>query len=140
MKANVLFNKMKQQGNYFAVVVDEYGGMTGIISVRDLIEVLVGDLYEEGELDEIEMISEGLFKISGNASVDEVNESLSVKIDTEEYDTFGGYVLALLGEVPEDGAKPILETKEMEIKVEKVLKRRIISCIVTKKVMVEVDQ
>lgn len=140
MKANVLFNKMKQQGNYFAVVVDEYGGMTGIISVRDLIEVLVGDLYEEGELDEIEMISDGLFKISGNASVDEVNESLSVKIDTEEYDTFGGYVLALLGEVPEDGAKPILETKEMEIKVEKVLKRRIISCIVTKKVMVEVDQ
>ena len=140
MKSNVLFNKMKQQGNYFAVVVDEYGGMTGIVSVRDLIEVLVGDLYEEGELDEIETICEGQYRISGNASVDEVNEVLESKIDIEEYDTFGGYVLALLGEVPADGTKPVLETEEMEIRVEKVLKRRIISCIVTKKATCEVEE
>ncbi len=133
MKANVLFNKMKEAGNYFAVVVDEYGGMTGIVSVRDLIEVLVGDLYEEGEQEEIEILSEGVYKISGDASVDEVNEVLSLKIDAEEYDTFGGYVLALLGEVPADGTKPTLETDEMEIKVEKVSKRRIITSIVTKK-------
>jgi len=140
MKANVLFNKMKEQGNYFAVVVDEYGGMTGIVSVRDLIEVLVGDLYEEGEQEEIESLSEGVYRISGDASIDEVNETLEINIDTEEYDTFGGYVLALLGEVPSDGATPTLETDEMEIKVEKVSKRRIIWSKVTKKQTAGLDQ
>ncbi len=103
------------------------------LSVRDLIEVLVGDLYEEGEQEEIEALSEGVYRISGGASIDEVNELLSLNIDAEEYDTFGGYVLALLGEVPADGTKPVLETDEMEIKVEKVSKRRIISSVITKK-------
>ena len=136
MKANILFNKMKELGNYFAVVVDEYGGMTGIVTLRDLLEVLVGDLEDEKEINSIQ---EGVYKVLGTASVDEVNEILNVKIDVTEYDTFGGYVLALLGEVPEDGETPIIETDEMEIKVEKVCKRRIISCLVTKKQIVEIQ-
>ena len=52
MKSNVLFNKMKESSNYFAIVVDEFGGLSGVITVRDLLEILVGDLYEEGEQEE----------------------------------------------------------------------------------------
>jgi len=133
MKSNVLFNKMKETSNYFAVVVDEYGGLTGVITVRDLLEILVGDLYEEGEEEEITAQEDGSYNISGSASIDEVNELFNLQLDTEEYDTFGGYVLANLGEVPADKTKPKVETEELIIKVLKVQKRRIITTNVIKK-------
>ncbi len=133
MKSNVLFNKMKESSNYFAVVVDEYGGLSGVISVRDLLEILVGDLYEEGEQEEILNLDNGTYKISGGAALDEVNQIFNLELDTEEYDTFGGYVLAMLGEVPSDGTTPQLETEDLIVKVNKVLKRRIITTTVIQK-------
>lgn len=133
MKSNVLFNKMKESSNYFAIVVDEYGGLSGVISVRDLLEILVGDLYEEGEQEEILQLDNGTYQISGGASLDEINELFNLSLDTEEYDTFGGYVLAELGEVPNDNTTPLVETNELIIQVKKVTKRRIITTIVSKK-------
>ena len=81
IKAATLFQNMKKTGNYFAVVLDEYGGMDGIITVRNLIEQLVGDLNDEAEIgqpSEIELISTDTWKIMGSASLDDVAEELKI--------------------------------------------------------------
>ncbi len=106
MKANVLFRKMKQSRNYFAVIIDEYGGLSGIITLHDLMEALVGDLDEKEELvkpADIIMISEDTWKIQGGADLEEVAEALGRKFPTDTYDTFNGYVCDRLGRVPANG-------------------------------------
>lgn len=136
MKADVLFRKMKQSGNYFAVVVDEYGGMSGIVTMRDLIELLVGELTEENEEERIPEIlqkSETEWLIQGNASLDEVEECLLVELPVEEYDTFSGFVMGTLGEVPDDGISFELETERLLIQVKEVSERRVKEAWVTKK-------
>ena len=108
VKASTLFQNMKKSGNYFAVVLDEYGGMEGIITVRDLIEELVGDLSEEQEADrqqEIEQVSDDTWKILGTTQLDDVADALDVELPVDEYDTFGGYIFGELGTVPDDGSQ-----------------------------------
>ena len=123
IKAATLFQNMKKTGNYFAVVLDEYGGMDGIITVRNLIEQLVGDLNDEAEIgqpSEIELISTDTWKIMGSASLDDVAEELKIKLPVDEYETFGGYIFGELGAVPDDGSQFELETDDLWIKVMRV--------------------
>ena len=137
MKADVLFRNMKKEKKHFAVVLDEYGGLSGVISMHDLMELLVGDLDE----DDKEMISvgENTWKISGSASLDDVAEELELKLPVEEYDTFGGYIFGVLGKIPDDGAKFVLEADGMKIQVEKVENHRIIDTIVRREKAVPVE-
>lgn len=119
---------MKKSGNYFAVVLDEYGGMDGIITLRDLIEQLVGTLTEEDEEDrpeEIEKISEELWRIQGSTPLDDVSEALGVELPEEDYDTFGGYIFGKLAVIPEDGSQFELETDGLHIKVLQIKEHRI---------------
>lgn len=136
MKADMLLRKMRKSGFYFAVVVDEYGGMSGIVTVRDLIELLVGDLLEEGEENQAHKIrrkAENEWLIGGGASLDEVAKALDIKLPVEEYDTFSGYICGTLGEVPEDGAVFELETELLRIRVSGVEDRRVREALVTRK-------
>ncbi len=137
MKADVLFSNMKETRNYFAIVVDEYGGTNGVITIHDLLELLVGDMDEKDEIvvEEIVCLNEESreWKILGSASLDEVGEALSINFDTEDCDTFGGYILGILGEIPDDGSTLDLETEDLQIKVESVLDHRIESTLVTVK-------
>lgn len=136
MKADMLLRKMRQSGCYFAIVVDEYGGMSGIVTVRDLIELLVGNLQEQGEEDRIREIrrkTENQWLIGGGASLDEVSKALEIKLPVEEYDTFSGYICGTLGEVPEDGAAFELETEQLIISVGGVEDRRVREALVTRK-------
>ena len=136
MKADVLLNKMKQKGNYFAVLVDEYGGMSGIVTMRDIFELLVGDLLEAGEEDrgdEITNIGKNEWIIQGAASLDEVAEILEIELPLEDYDTFSGYICGTLGAVPDDGVTFELETDDLSIQVQQVQERRILEAIVIKK-------
>ena len=139
MKADVLFTNMKTTRNYFAVVVDEYGGMSGVITVHDLLELLVGELgdKEDVRVEDISHVSEDEWRVLGSASLEDVSESLGVKIDAEDCDTFGGYIFGLLGEVPDDGTTLELETDRLMIKVETVLEHRIESTLVRVKPMPE---
>ena len=139
MKADVLFTNMKTTRNYFAVVVDEYGGMSGVITVHDLLELLVGELgdKEDVRVEDISRVSDDEWRILGSASLEDVSESLGVKIDAEDCDTFGGYIFGLLGEVPDDGTTLELETDRLMIKVETVLEHRIESTLVRVKPMPE---
>lgn len=129
IRADVLFRQMKNSRNHFAVVLDEYGGMEGIVTMNDLLEQLVGDLEDEIQIDGreegIEQLDSGTWKVSGNISLDEVADQLSMPLPIEEYDTFSGYVFGTYGSIPEDGSSFELETEQLHIKVTKIREHRV---------------
>lgn len=136
MKANVLFKNMRQKGVYFAVVIDEYGGLSGIITLHDLMEALVGDLHDQEEDErpkDIQQIDESNWLIFGCADIDDVSEELEVDLPVDIYDTFGGYICGLISEIPDDGKGFEVETETLVIKVHGVENHRIGSATVTKK-------
>ena len=133
LKAALLLRNMKKSGNYFAVVLDEYGGMNGIITLRDLIEQLVGDLTDEDEEEkpeEIRQVSENVWNIQGVTPLDDVEEALNIKLPVDEYDTFGGYIFGNLGAIPADGSQFELEADGLRIKVIEVKEHRIEGTVV----------
>ena len=111
VKADKLFRNMKKDKQYFAVVVDEYGGMSGIITINDLIECLVGELVDEDEEEilPIMKLNENTWEIQGSALLEEVSKELKVDLPCEEYDTFSGFILHNTERIPEDGS--VIETK-----------------------------
>ena len=116
IKADVLFRNMKKSGNTMSIVLDEYGGMVGIVTLNDLVEELVGELneddsVEDGELPAIELIAEDTWRIRGNVELKELEEETGIDFPDEDYDTFTGLVFDSLGMVPEDGEQDI----ELEI-------------------------
>nr|WP_077533741.1 hemolysin family protein [Massiliimalia massiliensis] len=135
VRADVLFRNMKKSRNHFAVVVDEYGGMSGIITMNDLLEELVGDLEDDVSIPAvsppIERIDSKTWKIQGTAPLDEVSEQLGVLLPDEEYDTFGGLVFGLLGTIPNDGSTPELSEYGLTIKVQEIKERRLESAVVS---------
>ena len=137
MKADVLFTNMKETRNYFAIVVDEYGGTSGVITIHDLLELLVGDMgdKEDEVVEEIVCLNEeeNRWKILGSASLEKVAEALDITFESEDCDTFGGYIFGLLGEIPDDGSQLDLETDDLTIKVESVADHRIEETLVTVK-------
>lgn len=137
MTADVLFTNMKETRNYFAIVVDEYGGTSGVITIHDLLELLVGDMGDKDEVkvEEIVCVNEESdeWRILGSASLEKVAQELKISFETEDCDTFGGYIFGLLGEIPDDGSRLELETEQLVIKVESVADHRIESTLVTVK-------
>jgi putative hemolysin len=141
-KADVLFNNMKESRNYFAIVVDEYGGTMGVITLHDLLELLVGDLGDKDEVvvEDIRQIDEDHFAITGAAMLEEVAKVLSIDFEDEECDTFGGYIFGLLGAVPDDGTTCDVETERLSIHVESVVDHRIEQTTVLLKPAPEEDE
>lgn len=132
MKADRLFEQMKQDGSsHFAVVVDEYGGMSGIVTITDLVEQLVGDFADDPE-DEptVKLISTGNdeWTVPGISSLTEVCDELDVELPADKYDTFGGYVIDRLGQIPKNGTQVSLDTDGMHIDVTEVKHHRIVAC------------
>ena len=136
MKANTLFQSMKEKRIYFAVLVDEYGGVSGLITLHDLIESLVGDLYdadEEEEPEDIVRLEDGQWLIQGGAGVEDVAEELKVELPAQDYDTFGGYICSVIDRIPEDGESFTCDTEDLEIRVTGVENHRILEAFVRKK-------
>ena len=140
MQADDLFYRMKTTREYFAIVLDEYGGINGIITLHDLIELLVGDLNEKGEESkyEIKQVGENEWEINGLAPFDEVIEAMGLKLPEDEdedydYETFGGYVCEMLGEVPDDGTTAECEDEFVKVEVLRVAEHRIEKMRVFKK-------
>lgn len=136
MKADMLFAQMKKKGGSgFAVVVDEYGGMSGVITVTDLVEELVGDFDddESGQPDEVmKKIADNVWSIPGITPLDEVCEELDIALPSEKYDTFGGYIIDELGEIPKDGTKTFVEADGLHIDILEIRHHRVELCRVTK--------
>lgn len=135
IRADVLFRQMKESRNHFAVVLDEYGGMEGIVTINDLLEQLVGDLEDETNGEEkkvgIEQMDEQTFKIYGNLPLDEVARTLKVALPIEEYETFSGFVFATYGSVPVDGSRIEVNTDKLHILVTKIYEHQVEEAIVT---------
>lgn len=138
MKADQLFAKMKENdADHFAVVVDEYGGMSGIITVTDLVEQLVGEFADDDDDEtavKFEQENETTWIIPGIMSLSEICEELEIKLPADKYDTFGGYVIAKLGEIPKDGTQVHLDTEQLSIDILEIKHHRIESCRVVKTV------
>lgn len=134
VKADVLFRNMKHSRNTLAVVLDEYGGMIGIVTINDLVEQLVGDLGDE-ELAEdeaplIEQFDSKTWKIHGDAPLGEVAKALGVTLPIDDYDTFNGLVFGALGAIPQDGSTAEVETAGLVIKVTEIRDHQVETAVV----------
>jgi putative hemolysin len=130
VKADVLFKNMRDHKESMAVVLDEYGGLFGVITMTDLIECIVGDINNETEdgeeeLPPVELLSENSWRILGSASIDEVEEALGIKLEDSDSDTFSGYALGIYGSVPDDGTNFELTTENLNIVIEEIKDHRI---------------
>lgn len=133
IKADVLFRSMKKSRNYFAVVLDEYGGMSGIVTMNDLVQQLVGEIDDEDMIErelKIENIDSQTWNILGNTPLEEVEEQLNVSLPTDEYDTFGGFIFGTLGTIPDDGSQFEIEVNGLTIKVIEVKDHRVEKAVV----------
>lgn len=132
IKADTLFRNMKKARQTMAVVLNEYGGVTGIITLNDLVEQLVGDLVydEEEETPLIEQIDENTWKVHGSALLEDVSEALGVALICEEYDTFNGLIFDALGSVPEDGADVEIQVKNLHIKITEIKRHQVETALV----------
>ena len=132
--ADVLFKNMKLTRNHFAVVLDEYGGLFGIVTMNDLLEQLVGDLDDdinaEKEPEEIERINDTTWNITGSASLPEVAQEIGVELPLDDYDTFGGLVFGEYGSIPEDGKSFEITINNVKVKVLSIKDHRIEKAIV----------
>ncbi|MBR3792143.1 MAG: HlyC/CorC family transporter [Clostridia bacterium] len=134
LKADVLFRNMRKEKIGIAVVLDEYGGMNGIITIKDLIEELVGDIeddivYEEPD-DFIEYVEENTWKIAGGATLEDISESLGVSLSCEEYDTLNGLIFHTLQRIPSIYEE--LEINDISIKVTEIQDFQVKTAIVKK--------
>ncbi|MGB4984987.1 MAG: hemolysin family protein [Erysipelotrichaceae bacterium] len=128
LKADMLFQSMKKSGNYFALVLDEYGGLSGLVTMNDLIEQLVGDLVEEDDLKvqpSIIKINDTTYSIIGNIEIEELNEKLNLTIPAEEFETFSGLVFDTIGNIPEDGTQFEIQFDNILIKIIELKEHRV---------------
>lgn len=135
VKLDVLLRNMKRTHNQLAVVLDEYGGMHGIVTMNDLVEQLVGDLGEEDSEMEAPMIApiaENVWKIRGIAPLEDVEKELDVSLPCEEFETFSGLIFDALGTVPRDGEKLELQVGALSIRVVEIKEHQVQLAIVKK--------
>ena len=131
MRANILFRNMQSKKFGMAIILDEFGGTSGLVTIEDLLEEIVGSLYDEyDEADiEIEQLGEGEWRIDGSMRLDEISRRLDLALPEEEYDTIGGLVFGMLNEVPTVGATVELPVSGISIRVESVEERRVAKVI-----------
>ena len=126
---NELFKDLQKNKMQMAIVIDEYGGTAGVVTMEDLLEEIVGNIFDE--YDEIEndytKIDDNTFLINGSVTINDLKKILQVEIPEGDYDTLSGYLLELLGRVPEDDETPTIETEKVSYKIEKYEDKRIIS-------------
>ncbi len=137
VKADVLFSNMKKTGNRFAIVIDEYGGMAGIVTITNLLECLVGDISNDdeaqtsGKYQEITKLGEDSWSVPGESSIDEVEKELGIKLEAGGYNTFGGLVFSALGSIPADGTTLDVMLDGLSVKVTEIEDHQLVSSIVT---------
>ena len=125
---NDLFKDLQKNKMHMAIVLDEYGGTSGIITMEDIIEELVGNIfdeYDDVELD-YEKIDDNTFVINGNVSIYDVKKILNINIPDGDYDTLSGYLIETLGRIPEDDEKPVIEIQNVTYKIEEYEDKRIL--------------
>ena len=135
MKADRLFAHMKMNNNdHFAVVVDEYGGMSGIITVTDLVEKIVGEFADDDEEPFEKIMKTGMsaWTVHGSVTIGEVCDTLEIELPVDRNETFGGYVIAELGDIPKNNEKISVDSDGLHIEILQIKHHRVELCRVTK--------
>lgn len=124
-KITDLFREMKKEKNHMAVVLDEYGGTVGIATIEDLVEEIVGDISDEYDEDEkeIDVVKEDEYIVSGSIRINDINELIGTTIESEEFDSVGGFIIGQLGRFPE--AEEAIEYNNIKFVIEDIDKNRI---------------
>jgi putative hemolysin len=122
-----LLREMQTKQFHMAIVIDEYGGTSGLVTLEDLLEEIVGDITDEYDMAEpsVEHLPGGALRVPGGTSIDDVSDELGVELPDTEWDTVGGLVFNLLGHVPEEGE--CVRFQGLEFRTERVKGRRIVS-------------
>ena len=125
---NEVFKELQKNKKQLAIILNEYGGTAGIVTMEDILEELVGDIYDEydKEESEYEKIDENTYILLGSMPIFDVNKLLEADIPEGEFDTISGFLQDKLGRIPEDKEKPIIETEKVTYKIEKSEDKRII--------------
>ncbi len=125
---NELFEDLRKNRKQIAIVVDEYGGTAGIVTMEDILEEIVGEIYDEYDLVEnnFEKIDENTYILNGSVSVSDVEKALDIEIPEGDYDTISGYLIEELGRIPDEKEKPVIETENVIYKIESIKDKRIV--------------
>ena len=136
VRADILFRDMQSKKVHMAIVVDEYGGTSGLITLEDLLEEIVGNIYDEfdpQEESDIIRLEENLWRVAGSADLESLGEAVGLELpESEEYDTLGGLVFAQLTVIPEDGSHLEVDALGLHIRVEELAERRVEWALVSK--------
>ncbi len=139
---NEVFKELQKNKKQLAIILDEYGGTAGIVTMEDILEELVGDIYDEydKEESEYEKIDENTYILSGSMPIFDVNKLLEADIPEGEFDTISGFLQDKLGRIPDDKENPVIETKKVTYKIEKSEDKRIIKIKACKNNIEEIEQ
>ena len=136
VQADLLFRNMQLKKIHMAIVIDEYGGMAGIVTMEDLLEEIVGNIYDEFDPQaeaEITRVDDETWRISGQAALEDVADALDIELPLEEvYDTLGGLIFSQFTLIPEDGSHPEVDCHGLHIVVEKIEDHRVEKALVSK--------
>ena len=133
VKADTLFRNMRKERHGIAVILDEYGGTRGIVTINDLVEQLVGDLGNNEVVEEegyIELLEDNTWKVQGSVTLEEVSETIGVQLDSEEYDTLSGLIFHEYGSIPKDGTCIELDLEKMNIQVLDIKEHQVETAII----------
>lgn len=122
-----LFREMKQNKVHMAIAIDEYGGTAGLITMEDILEQLVGNIFDEYDEEELEIkkIDDNTFILNGTASLYELKKVFDIELPEGDYETLSGYLLEKLGRIPNENEYPVIEDENLTYKIEKMEDKRI---------------
>lgn len=130
--ADELLHMMKRRRTYIAIVLDEYGGVVGLVTLHDIIEELFGELSEEEEKRQADIVRlpRGVWRISGEADLKDVSKALGVSLHLDDFETFSGYVLGSIGYIPEDGSQLEVSAGPLNVQIKRIAGHRIRQALV----------
>lgn len=139
---NEVFKELQKNKKQIAIIVDEYGGTAGLITMEDILEELVGDIYDEYDKEEkeYEQIDPNTYLLSGSMTIYDVNKLLDAKIPEGDYDTISGYLQDKLGRIPEEEEKPVIDTESVTYKIEEYEDKRILKVKACKNNIEEIEE
>ena len=130
-----LFEDLRKNKKQIAIAIDEYGGTSGIVTMEDILEEIVGEIYDEYDTREnkITKLDNSTYLIDGSLAIYDLEKIFKIQIPEGEYDTVSGYLIENLGRIPNEKEKPIIESENMVYKIEKIRNKKIIQVKVCKK-------